>query len=61
MTTLAGDRWTRATLVADHERLAASLDEASLEPGPGMSAPAGAARAPGGKAGSGMSGGMEIR
>jgi cobalt-zinc-cadmium efflux system outer membrane protein len=61
MTTLAGDRWTRATLVADHERLAASLEEASLDPGPGVSASAGAARAPGGKAGPGMSVGMENR
>jgi outer membrane protein TolC len=31
LTTLYGDRWTLARLLADHARLAASLDEASLE------------------------------
>jgi cobalt-zinc-cadmium efflux system outer membrane protein len=62
MTTLAGDRWTRATLVADHESLVANLEEMSLDAVPSSGASIGAGRAPGGRAsGSGMSGGMERR
>ncbi len=62
MTTMAGDRWTRATLVAQHEILIASLEEASLEPTAGMGAPSGPGRAPGaGGSGSAMAGGMGSR
>lgn len=46
VTTLYADRWTRATLVADHARLRASLDEASLDEVPAMTALAGPGAAP---------------
>jgi hypothetical protein len=36
MTALYADRWTRAGLVADHARLLASLQEASLDSTPDM-------------------------
>ncbi len=62
MTTLASDRWTRATLVADHEILAASLEEAGLDATPGMPAQAGSTRGPNaGAAGAGMPGAMGNR
>ncbi len=59
MTTLAGDQWTRTTLVAEHESLKASLEEAGMEPTAGMGALSGPGRAAGaGRAGSATSGGM---
>lgn len=54
LTTLYGDRWTHARLVADHARLLASLEEASLEPTEGMTA--GGALTPASGAGGGMGG-----
>jgi len=59
LTTLYGDRWTHARLVADHARLLASLEEASLEPTAGMTA-ATAPPAALGESGA-MSGGMSGR
>jgi outer membrane protein TolC len=61
MTSLYADRWTRVGLVADHARLIASLDEASLDATPDMSvaAPTGAARGLGQTGG--MTGGMSGR
>jgi cobalt-zinc-cadmium efflux system outer membrane protein len=62
VTTLYADRWTRATLVADHARLRASLDEASLDEVPTMTAlarPGAAPARPG--ASNGMNGGMSGR
>ena len=62
VTTLYADRWSRATLIADHARLRASLDEAALEQTGEMTAPAfppaGSARQNGS---TGMSGGMSGR
>ncbi|MEI6666519.1 MAG: TolC family protein [Acidobacteriota bacterium] len=59
MTALYADRWARETLVADHERLVASLREASLDATPEMAAVGamGAARATGAAAASGGMGG----
>ena len=62
VTTLYADRWTRATLLADHARLRASLDEASLEEVPAMTAmasPGAATARP--SASNGMNGGMSGR
>ena len=36
MTSLYADRWTRESLVADHARLRASINEASLDASPEM-------------------------
>jgi cobalt-zinc-cadmium efflux system outer membrane protein len=55
MTALYADRWTRVGLVADHARLQASLDEASLEATPDMTTAASAMTA---ASGSGQAGGM---
>jgi outer membrane protein, heavy metal efflux system len=56
LTTLYGDRWTLARLLADHARLAASLDEASLEANAEMTAAGGST--PGmGSSGAGATGG----
>jgi outer membrane protein, heavy metal efflux system len=60
LTTLYGDRWTLARLLADHARLAASLDEVSLEANAEMTAAGGSTPGMGasgvGATGSGMSG-----
>jgi len=59
LTTLYGDRWTYARLVADHAQLLASLEEASLEPTAGMASGDGrlpSAGIPSGAMGGGMSG-----
>jgi cobalt-zinc-cadmium efflux system outer membrane protein len=60
LTTLYGDRWTLARLLADHARLAVSLDEASLEANAEMTAAGGSPPSMGasgaGATGSGMSG-----
>ncbi len=55
MTALYADRWTRVGLVADHARLQASLDEASLEAAPDMTTAASPMAA---VSGSGQAGGM---
>jgi cobalt-zinc-cadmium efflux system outer membrane protein len=60
MTSLYADRWTRASLVADHARLRASIKEASLEASPEMTTVgAMTAAQPSGVAGSGMGGRQE--
>jgi cobalt-zinc-cadmium efflux system outer membrane protein len=60
LATLYGDRWTLARLLADHARLAASLDEASLEANAEMTAAGGSTPGMGasgaGATGGGMSG-----
>jgi len=58
LTTLYGDRWTLARLLADHARLAASLDEASIEANAEMAAAGGSTPSMGAAAatGSGMGG-----
>ena len=59
MTALYADRWTRVGLVADHARLRASLDEASLEASTDMpTSPGAIAAIPGGGPAAGMGGGM---
>ena len=61
VTTLYADRWARATLIADHARLRATLDEAALEQTAEMTTPAPAA-GPARQSGSnGMSGSMSGR
>jgi outer membrane protein, heavy metal efflux system len=55
MTALYADRWTRVGLVADHARLQASLDEASLEATPDMTTATSPMAA---VSGSGQAGGM---
>jgi hypothetical protein len=57
MTALYADRWTRVGLVADHARLQASLDEASLEATPDMTTAASAMAAAFGSAQAGGMGG----
>lgn len=62
VTTLYADRWARATLIADHARLRASLDEAALEQTAEMTTPAFPPAGPARQSGSnGMSGGMSGR
>lgn len=58
MTSLYADRWTREGLVADHARLLASLQEASLDASPDMTTAASMAVAQPGLSPGAMGGGM---
>jgi outer membrane protein, heavy metal efflux system len=61
LTTLYGDRWTLARLQADHARLAASLDEASLAGNAEMAAAGGPTAALGASGAGAPGGGMNGR
>ena len=58
MSTLYADRWTRETLMASHEALLASLEEASLDASPDMFTVPAMSAPQGGGSGAAMSGGM---